>query len=159
MSSLELLIAPSRYRKAGKRYIFSMERTADESLTCLADADDVSSSKFNSNKVLRTTTFNLEPEIIIPRSNSNSTSTMSKQHHLRSTTMTANNDSSTALTDGMELESPTEAQMKEIRERSRKRIKKLVAAVGISLTVLCVILVIVSLSLGTKLEELKTARK
>lgn len=89
-------------------------------------------------KCLRTTTFNLEPEIIP-----------------RPSTVSRHSDAS-YLTDTMDSE-PTESQLKEIRERSRRKIKKLVAIVGVSLTILCIILVIVSLSFGPKLEELGVA--
>lgn len=111
----------------------------DRSLTTTDDSYKTPTSI----KYLRTTTFNLEPEII-PRSS-----------------LTPRVSDISSLTDGgrMKYESPTEAQLKEICEQNRRKVRRLVAAVCISLTVLCVVLVIVSLSFGPKLEELGNPRK
>lgn len=125
-----------------------IEKVFDE---CVIIDDDGSTSTLNrvekqtcqtSMKYLRTTTFNLEPEII-PRT---------------SLTTPRSSDIST-LSERMKFESPTEAQLKEICEQNRRKVRRLVAAVCISLTVLCIVLVIVSLSFGPKLEELGLPRK
>uniref|UniRef100_A0A915JD15 Uncharacterized protein n=1 Tax=Romanomermis culicivorax TaxID=13658 RepID=A0A915JD15_ROMCU len=94
-------------------------------------------------KGFRTTTFNLEPEIIPRLSIAESHIQMSVSQEV----ISSNNEV-------YDMDMSTEHQLKLIREDSRRKVRRLVAIVGVTLTVLCVVLVVVSLSFGPKFEEM-----
>lgn len=48
----------------------------------------------------------------------------------------------------------TDAELLQVKEDNQRRIKRIVAAVGIALTVISIVLVALSLSLGQKIDEL-----
>ena len=52
------------------------------------------------------------------------------------------------------LEELTEAQLRELKESSHKRVKRIVAGVGITLTLISILLVALSLTLGQKIDDL-----
>uniref|UniRef100_A0A914XJ69 Uncharacterized protein n=1 Tax=Plectus sambesii TaxID=2011161 RepID=A0A914XJ69_9BILA len=52
----------------------------------------------------------------------------------------------------------TDAELLQVKEDNQKRIKRIVAAVGIALTVISIVLVALSLSLGQKIDELVSAQ-
>lgn len=58
-----------------------------------------------------------------------------------------------ALDQGAEI-GLTDAELLQVKEDNQRRIKRIVAAVGIALTVISIVLVALSLSLGQKIDEL-----
>ncbi len=78
-------------------------------------------------------TFNLEPEYIFPAPQNNVTRMENEE---------------------LTMEDLTEAELKLLKEQNQRRVKRIVAAVGITLTLVSIILVALSLSLGQKIDQL-----
>jgi hypothetical protein len=71
----------------------------------------------------------------------------------RSSSCSPGSPSMEALDHGAET-GLTDAELLQVKEDNQKRIKRIVAAVGIALTVISIVLVALSLSLGQKIDEL-----
>ncbi len=61
--------------------------------------------------------------------------------------------------EGLSENELTPAQLRALKEDSQKRVKRIVAAVGITLTVISIILVALSLSFGQKIDDLGKSRE